>query len=113
MSNSGDRRNFLYFILGDGKGSYFTYKFQSSGTKFVICYLKKKKKELNFEFTVAELMLWKNKRESAAMAAGISGVWLVVEVLDYHFVTLVFHILIILMFLLFLWKKLAFFPISW
>ncbi|CAK9316889.1 unnamed protein product [Citrullus colocynthis] len=65
MSNSGDRCNFLYFILGDGK--------------------------------VAELMLWKNKRESAAMAAGISGIWLVVEVLDYHFVTLVCHILIILM----------------
>ncbi|KAA0034583.1 reticulon-like protein B14 [Cucumis melo var. makuwa] len=62
---------------------------------------------------VAELMLWKNKKESAAMVAGMSGVWLMVEVLDYHLITLICHLLIILMLLLFLWKKLAFLPVPW
>ncbi|XP_022945840.1 reticulon-like protein B14 isoform X3 [Cucurbita moschata] len=56
---------------------------------------------------VAELMLWKKKRESAAMLAGISGVWLLLEVLDYHFVTLLCYLLIITMLLLFSWNKLA------
>lgn len=58
-------------------------------------------------------MLWKNKKESAAMVAGMSGVWLMVEVLDYHLITLICHLLIILMLLLFLWKKLAFLPVPW
>ncbi|XP_022968135.1 reticulon-like protein B14 [Cucurbita maxima] len=56
---------------------------------------------------VAELMLWKKKRESAAMLAGISGVWFLLEVLDYHFVTLLCYLLIITMLLLFSWNKLA------
>ncbi|KAG7013004.1 Reticulon-like protein B9, partial [Cucurbita argyrosperma subsp. argyrosperma] len=56
---------------------------------------------------LAELMLWKKKRESAVMLAGISGVWLLLEVLDYHFVTLLCYLLIITMLLLFSWNKLA------
>ncbi|XP_022150651.1 reticulon-like protein B14 [Momordica charantia] len=56
---------------------------------------------------VADMMLWKNKTASAATLVGLSAVWLVFEGLEYPFVTLLCHLLIILMLLLLVWNKLA------
>ncbi|KAK2635247.1 hypothetical protein Ddye_030039 [Dipteronia dyeriana] len=56
---------------------------------------------------VADILLWKNKKLSCAVLTGATLIWLLFEVLEYHFITLLCHILCILMIILFIWSKAA------
>ncbi|XP_062145443.1 reticulon-like protein B14 [Alnus glutinosa] len=56
---------------------------------------------------VADILLWKNNKLSAAVLAGFTIIWLLFEVAEYHFVTLLCHLLIITMLIIFIWFKAA------
>lgn len=53
----------------------------------------------------ADVLLWRNKKISASFLGGVTGVWVFFELLEYHLLTLVCHILIAALALLFLWSK--------
>ncbi|RDX76777.1 Reticulon-like protein B5 [Mucuna pruriens] len=53
----------------------------------------------------ADVLLWKNKKISAGVLGGATAVWIFFELLEYHLLTLVCHILILLLALLFLWSN--------
>ncbi|CAL0315023.1 unnamed protein product [Lupinus luteus] len=54
---------------------------------------------------VADLLLWKNKKESAIVLGVATAVWILFELLEYHLLTLVGHSSILLLALLFLWSN--------
>ncbi|KAE8077264.1 hypothetical protein FH972_015839 [Carpinus fangiana] len=56
---------------------------------------------------VADILLWKNTKLSAAILAGFTTIWLLFEVAEYQFVTLLCHLLIITMLIIFIWSKAA------
>ncbi|KAJ7954141.1 Reticulon-like protein [Quillaja saponaria] len=56
---------------------------------------------------VADLLLWKNKKLSAAILIGFTIIWFLFEVVEYNFVTLLCHILIGIMLILFIWYNAA------
>ncbi|PON86983.1 Reticulon [Trema orientale] len=56
---------------------------------------------------VADVLLWRNKKLSAAILAGLTITWFLFEVAEYHFVTLLCHILLITMVALFIWFRTA------
>ncbi|CAL0318430.1 unnamed protein product [Lupinus luteus] len=56
---------------------------------------------------IAEILLWKDKKLSGAVLAGFSIIWFLFEVVEYHFVTLLCHILIAIMLILFVWYNAA------
>jgi hypothetical protein len=49
--------------------------------------------------------LWKDKKISAAVIGGATVLWVLFEVVDYHFLTLISHVLIGVLAILFLWSK--------
>lgn len=53
---------------------------------------------------VADLLLWKDKKVSGAVLAGVAVVWLLFEIVEYNFITLLCHITITGMLLLFIWS---------
>ncbi|PWA93848.1 reticulon [Artemisia annua] len=53
----------------------------------------------------ADLILWKDKKLSGGILGGVSVVWFLFEVLDYHLLTLVCHSLILSLAVLFLWSN--------
>ncbi|KAK7274284.1 hypothetical protein RIF29_15367 [Crotalaria pallida] len=53
----------------------------------------------------ADVLLWRNKKVSAGALGGATAVWIFFELLEYHLLTLVCHILILLLALLFLWSN--------
>ncbi|CDP08746.1 unnamed protein product [Coffea canephora] len=53
----------------------------------------------------ADVFLWRNKRISAAVLGGATAVWVLFELLEYHLLTLVCHILILALAILFLWSN--------
>ncbi|KAJ4709880.1 Reticulon-like protein [Melia azedarach] len=56
---------------------------------------------------VADILLWENKILSAAILSGVTILWLLFEVAEYNFITLVCYILCFLMIILFIWSKTA------
>ncbi|KEH44194.1 hypothetical protein MtrunA17_Chr1g0209261 [Medicago truncatula] len=56
---------------------------------------------------IADILLWKDMKSSAAIVAGFSMVWFLFEVVEYNLVTLLCHILIALMLILFIWYNAA------
>ncbi|XP_052179313.1 reticulon-like protein B9 [Diospyros lotus] len=52
---------------------------------------------------VADVLLWRDKRVSAAILLTISTIWFLFEVVEYNFVTLLCHITITTMLLIFIW----------
>lgn len=56
-------------------------------------------------FAAADLLLWRNKKISASVLGGATAVWVLFELLEYHFLTLVCHILILVLAVLFLWSN--------
>ncbi|OIW06949.1 hypothetical protein TanjilG_18337 [Lupinus angustifolius] len=56
---------------------------------------------------LADILLWRDKRLSAAIVAGFSLIWVLFEVAEYNFVTLLCHILMAIMFILFVWYNAA------
>lgn len=53
----------------------------------------------------ADVFLWRNKKISAGVLGGATVVWVLFELLEYHLLTLVCHILILLLAVLFLWSN--------
>ncbi|KAI3444479.1 hypothetical protein Pfo_001144 [Paulownia fortunei] len=53
----------------------------------------------------ADIILWRNKKISAAVLGGATAVWVLFELLEYHLLTLVCHISILALSLLFLWSN--------
>uniref|UniRef100_A0A0D9VEI4 Reticulon-like protein n=1 Tax=Leersia perrieri TaxID=77586 RepID=A0A0D9VEI4_9ORYZ len=53
----------------------------------------------------ADVLLWKDKKISAAVIGGATVLWVLFEVVDYHFLTLISHVLIGVLAILFLWSK--------
>ncbi|KAL2235032.1 reticulon-like protein B9 [Sesamum indicum] len=52
----------------------------------------------------ADILLWRNKNLSAAILIGSTIIWLLFEVLEYNFVTLLCHASMILMLALLIWS---------
>ncbi|XP_028769292.1 reticulon-like protein B5 [Neltuma alba] len=53
----------------------------------------------------ADVLLWRNKKISASVLGTATGIWVFFELLEYHLLTLVCHILILLLAVLFLWSN--------
>lgn len=53
----------------------------------------------------ADLLLWKDKKVSGGILGGVTLVWFLFEVLEYHLLTLVCHSLILALAVLFLWSN--------
>ncbi|KAL7203296.1 hypothetical protein ACSBR2_016565 [Camellia fascicularis] len=53
----------------------------------------------------ADIFLWRNKKISAGVLVGATAIWILFELVEYHFLTLVCHILILLLATLFLWSN--------
>lgn len=53
----------------------------------------------------ADVLLWKDKKLSGGILGGVSLIWFLFEVLEYHLLTLVCHSLILTLAILFLWSN--------
>ncbi|KAL0446848.1 UNVERIFIED_CONTAM: Reticulon-like protein B9 [Sesamum latifolium] len=53
---------------------------------------------------VADVLLWRNRNLSAAILIGFTVIWFLFEVVEYNFVTLLCHISIITMLIVFVWS---------
>ncbi|TKY60676.1 Reticulon protein B2 [Spatholobus suberectus] len=55
--------------------------------------------------TAADVFLWRNKKISASVLGVATAVWVLFELLEYHLLTLVCHLLILALAVLFLWSN--------
>ncbi|KAF5450820.1 hypothetical protein F2P56_031139 [Juglans regia] len=62
---------------------------------------------------VADILMWKNKKLSAAILIVLTSIWFLFEVVEYQFITFLCHILITAMTLIFVWSKVAGVLIDW
>ncbi|KAK2650192.1 hypothetical protein Ddye_017681 [Dipteronia dyeriana] len=53
----------------------------------------------------ADVFLWKNKKVSAGVLGGATAIWVLFELIEYHLLTLVCHISILALAVLFLWSN--------
>ncbi|XP_059309746.1 reticulon-like protein B9 [Lycium ferocissimum] len=53
---------------------------------------------------VADILLWRDRTISAAILIGFTMIWFLFEVVEYNFVSLLCHISMILMLILFIWS---------
>ncbi|XP_023738480.1 reticulon-like protein B1 [Lactuca sativa] len=53
----------------------------------------------------ADVLLWKDKKVSGGILGGVSIIWFLFEVMEYHLLTLVCHSLILTLAILFLWSN--------
>ncbi|KAF2322556.1 hypothetical protein GH714_018845 [Hevea brasiliensis] len=56
---------------------------------------------------VADILLWKNKYLSGGILIGFTVIWFLFEVVEYHFVTLLCHLLMLFMAIFFIWSNTA------
>ncbi|KAI3463864.1 hypothetical protein Pfo_020527 [Paulownia fortunei] len=54
---------------------------------------------------VADLLLWRDTRVSAAILIGIAAIWFLFEVEEYNLVTLLCHLIITTMLVIFIWSS--------
>ncbi|KAG6666977.1 hypothetical protein I3843_01G064400 [Carya illinoinensis] len=53
----------------------------------------------------ADVFLWRNKKISGSVLVGATAIWVFFELLEYHLLTLVCHVLILALAILFLWSN--------
>ncbi|KAF5731206.1 reticulon-like protein B2 [Tripterygium wilfordii] len=53
----------------------------------------------------ADVFLWRNKKISASVLGGATALWVLFELLEYHLITLVCHVLILALAIFFLWSN--------
>ncbi|KAJ7974116.1 Reticulon-like protein [Quillaja saponaria] len=53
----------------------------------------------------ADVFLWRNKKISAGVLGGATALWVLFELIEYHLITLVCHVLIFSLAVLFLWSN--------
>ncbi|WVZ14837.1 hypothetical protein V8G54_012403 [Vigna mungo] len=56
---------------------------------------------------VADILLWRDRNLSAALLGGMTVIWFLFEIVEYNFVTLLCHISITTMLVLFIWSTAA------
>lgn len=56
---------------------------------------------------MADILLWRDRNFSAALLAGTTLIWFLFEVVEYNFVTLLCHLSITAMLVIFIWQKAA------
>ncbi|KAK3225272.1 hypothetical protein Dsin_005134 [Dipteronia sinensis] len=56
---------------------------------------------------VADVLLWKNTKVSAALLIGVTLIWFLFEIVEYNFVTLFCHISMTSILLVFIWSRVA------
>ncbi|GFP94657.1 reticulon-like protein b9 [Phtheirospermum japonicum] len=56
---------------------------------------------------VADVVLWRDPRVSAVVLIGIAAIWFLFEVVEYNLVTLLCHLIITTMLVLFIWSAAA------
>ncbi|QCD92245.1 reticulon-like protein B9 [Vigna unguiculata] len=56
---------------------------------------------------VADMLLWRDRNLSAALLGGMTVIWFLFEIVEYNFVTLLCHISITTMLVLFIWSTAA------
>ncbi|XP_010529625.1 PREDICTED: reticulon-like protein B1 [Tarenaya hassleriana] len=57
----------------------------------------------------ADIFMWRNKKMSASVLGGITAVWVLFELAEYHLLTLLCHVLIAVIAVLFLWSNASMF----
>lgn len=57
--------------------------------------------------SAADVFLWRNKKVSGGILGGATATWVLFEVLEYHFVSLICHALILASAFLFMWSNAA------
>lgn len=60
---------------------------------------------LTFVWPAADVFLWRNKKISAGVLGGATALWVLFELVEYHFLTLVCHSLILTLAGFFLWSN--------
>jgi hypothetical protein len=60
---------------------------------------------MQYIVAAANVFLWRNKKISAGVLGGATALWVFFELLEYHLITLVCHILILSLAVLFLWSN--------
>ncbi|XP_052193411.1 reticulon-like protein B2 [Diospyros lotus] len=55
----------------------------------------------------ADIFLWRNKKISAGVLGSATAIWILFDLLEYHLLSLVCHILILLLAIFFLWSNAA------
>ncbi|MBA0806380.1 hypothetical protein Gohar_005834 [Gossypium harknessii] len=53
----------------------------------------------------ADILLWRNKKLSGGVLGGVTSLWFLFEMLDYHLITLICHLMILALSVLFLWSN--------
>lgn len=53
----------------------------------------------------ADVILWRNKKTSGVLLAGVTAIWVLFELLEYFLITLVCHCLIVSLAALFIWSN--------
>lgn len=61
----------------------------------------------------ADVLLWRNKKISAGLLSAATVIWVLFELLEYHLLTLICHILIAALAVLFLWSNATTFIHKW
>ncbi|XP_022774034.1 reticulon-like protein B2 [Durio zibethinus] len=56
---------------------------------------------------LADVLLWRNKKISGSVLGGATALWVLFEMLEYHLITLLCHILILSLSMLFLWSNVS------
>lgn len=59
------------------------------------------------DIAVADILLWKNRNLSAAILVVVTVIWLLFEILEYNFITLLCYFLCFIMITLFIRSKAA------
>ncbi|CAN4098647.1 unnamed protein product [Withania somnifera] len=59
--------------------------------------------------SVADILLWRNKKISGGMLAGATVIWFLFDYSGYHLLTLICHSLIVSLIILFFWSNLSLF----
>lgn len=53
----------------------------------------------------ADIFLWRDKKLSASVLGGVTAIWVLFELLEYHLLTLVCHVFILFLAIAFLWSN--------
>ncbi|KAH7686250.1 Reticulon domain-containing protein [Dioscorea alata] len=53
----------------------------------------------------ADILLWRNKKVSGGVLAGATAIWVLFDLMEYHFLTLIGHCFILSLAVLFLWSN--------
>lgn len=60
-----------------------------------------------FWISVADVLLWRDRKVSSAIMAAVTVAWFLFEVVEYNFITLLCHIFITSMLVVFIWSTAA------